>query len=581
MLRFRTVRAKLTALVAMSGLVLLAALPLLFLAMHEQLVGEADDRVEVAEEAFAAELEDGMHDLRLAAELIATDSDTQRAIEARDRQALHAITAAFRREYPEMDLLFAAPGGEVLAHPGCESAPGQLARIEALAPAVRGERVEGVTRHGCESAEAAPPSYIVAVPVTGGGVVVVCLPLGRTFLSRAATKSRLELAITARGGDAILESSAGFPVLTVPGVAAPPHLETGVEGRDWVSVRRDAGALEGPVQSYALVAALDVTQLTAVVERQLVVFASVLLIAAFLALVAGWRMASVMSNALQRVSRALKRLEQQEYVHVEALRTGDELEDLALGFNTMVDGLKERDKLRTTMGKYMTASVMDHLLDGKVELGGVSIEVTILFTDIRGFTSISERMDAQALVGLLNEYFSEMVSIVMNEEGVVDKYIGDAIMAVFGAPVPTQQDPVNAVRAAVRMRQALVHLNERLAQRGIEPLRTGIGLHTGEVVAGNIGSERRMEYTVIGDAVNVASRLESSTKELGMNVLISEETYERTKHAIRARPIGEITVKGRAQPVQTYEVLGLRDDERDAPKPSERESQPIVHASPE
>jgi adenylate cyclase len=264
-----------------------------------------------------------------------------------------------------------------------------------------------------------------------------------------------------------------------------------------------------------------------------------------------------MSDALKRVNFALKRVEELDYVHVEPIHTGDELEALASGFNRMVDGLRERDKLRTTFGKYMTASVMEHLLAGKVELGGKSLRVTVLFSDIRGFTSISERMAPQNLVALLNEYFTEMVTIVMDENGVVDKYIGDAIMVVFGAPVPKPGDAVNAVRAAVRMRRALHDLNERLATRGLAALRTGIGIHTGDVVAGNIGSDRRMEYTVIGDAVNLASRLESNTKELGVNVLMSQDTYDATKAHVEVRPVREITVKGRAQPVMTYEVLGL------------------------
>jgi adenylate cyclase len=223
----------------------------------------------------------------------------------------------------------------------------------------------------------------------------------------------------------------------------------------------------------------------------------------------------------------------------------------------MVDGLKERDRLKTTMGKYMTASVIEHLMSGKVQLGGETLPVTILFSDIRSFTTISEKMNAQELVGLLNEYFTEMVGIVMDNEGVVDKYIGDAIMAVFGAPVPKKNDAIHAVLAAVRMRVALKKLNARLAERGIPALRTGIGIHTGEVVAGNIGSERRMEYTVIGDAVNLASRLESNTKDLGVNVLISEDTWKLVKDAVVARPVKEITVKGRKQPVMTYEVVGI------------------------
>jgi adenylate cyclase len=210
---------------------------------------------------------------------------------------------------------------------------------------------------------------------------------------------------------------------------------------------------------------------------------------------------------------------------------------------------------------------MNHLMDGRVALGGESLRVTVLFTDIRSFTSISETMDPQNLVALLNEYFTEMVGIVMDEGGVVDKYIGDAIMAVFGAPVPKAGDAANAVRAAVRMRTALGVLNARLAARGVAPLRTGIGIHTGEVVAGNIGSERRMEYTVIGDAVNLASRLESNTKELGVNVLISEDTYALTRDTIVVRPMREITVKGRNRPVMTYELLGMAGEPALEPAP--------------
>jgi adenylate cyclase len=150
-----------------------------------------------------------------------------------------------------------------------------------------------------------------------------------------------------------------------------------------------------------------------------------------------------------------------------------------------------------------------------------------------------------------------MVDCVMAEGGVVDKYIGDNIMAVFGAPVAQGDDASRAVRAAVKMRESLVALNVRLTARGLPSLRNGIGLHTGEVVAGNIGSVKRMEYTVIGDAVNLASRLESKTKELGTDLLISDATYERAKSVIDGEPAGEIKVKGREQAVTIYKVRGL------------------------
>jgi adenylate cyclase len=384
--------------------------------------------------------------------------------------------------------------------------------------------------------------------------------LGHRYVAKIASKLGLEVAILDAGhDDAVIVTSKAFPQSAVHEARAVPSRHADA-GKDWAIARFEPRLHVRARGKLAVALARDVTDIRTMTRRQLVWVTGLLLAAAVIALGVGARLALAMSRAVERIGGALKKLEHQEYVKVVPVKTGDELEDLANGFNQMVDGLKERDKLRTTFGKYMTDAVVEHLMAGKVALGGESLTVTILFTDIRSFTTISEKMDAQALVGLLNEYFTEMVSIVMQHDGVVDKYIGDAIMAVFGAPVSRADDAKNAVRAAVRMRQALAHLNKRLAERGVAPLQTGIGLHTGEVVAGNIGSERRMEYTVIGDAVNLASRLESTTKELGVSVLISDVTYELTRDAVETRPLREITVKGRAQPVMTYEVLGIKGD---------------------
>ena len=207
-----------------------------------------------------------------------------------------------------------------------------------------------------------------------------------------------------------------------------------------------------------------------------------------------------------------------------------------------------------TFGKYMTESVVEHLLANEVELGGDDLRVTVLFSDIRGFTAMSEKLDAQQVVKLLNEYFSRMVDVIMEHGGVVDKYIGDALMVIFGAPVSTEHDSLNAVKAAVQMRSELAKLNAELMARGEAPIRTGIGLHTGDVVAGNIGSDRRMEYTVIGDAVNLASRLEGETKNLGSDLVISESTYDEVKEHVEARLLDTVQVKGRDQPVRVFAV---------------------------
>jgi adenylate cyclase len=560
--RLPTVRAKLTALVSLSAVVMLAALPVLSWLLHRQLVDEVDDRVAEAEKAFQTELDDDLADLTLASRVLAADQATTKAILMHDAERARQLANVFIGVYPDIDELLVDREGGVLAQVGCSDPPALVGAIPELADLSAGKEVHGVAAHGCEGpASGAPPAYAIGVPLPGVGAVVVCQPIDDAYLANASAKLGLELAfaVLQPGDDSrLVGHTPDFP-LAVRNLSLRASTIANVAGQTWAVARFEPRQLTGRMGRVGMLAALDVGDVQLIVRRHLSYALAFLGIAAAISVASGWRLASVMSSALKRLSAAFKKVEQLDYTHVDPVRTGDELEDLASGFNRMVDGLKERDKLRTTFGKYMTATVMEHLLAGKVALGGESLRVTILFTDIRSFTSISEKMDPQQLVGLLNEYFSEMVGIVMQEEGVVDKYIGDAIMAVFGAPVPKPDDAVNAVRAAVRMRQSLQSLNVRLEQRGIPGLHTGIGIHTGEVVAGNIGSEKRMEYTVIGDAVNLASRLESSTKELGVNVLISDDTYELTKHVAVVRPMRQITVKGRKQPVMTYEVLGLKD----------------------
>jgi adenylate cyclase len=562
--RLPTVRAKLTALVSLSVVVMLAALPVLSWLLHRQLVDEVDDRVTDAEKAFQTELDDDLADLTLASRVLAADDATTKAIQRRDAEGARRLAQVFLGVYPDIDVLLVEPDGAVLAQVGCEHPPAQIAGIPELSDLARGKEVEGVVAHGCESpTSTSPPAYAIGVPLAGVGGVVVCLPIDNGYLKNASAKLGLELAfaVLEPGDDKrLVGETPDFPQAG-RGVSSRTTTTVHVAERTWAVARFEPRQLVGRMGRVGMLAALDVGDIQVIVRQHLLYALAVLGVAAAISVWFGSRLASLMSSALRRLNVALKKVEELDYTHVDPVRTGDELEDLARGFNRMVDGLKERDKLRTTFGKYMTATVMEHLLAGKVALGGESLKVTILFTDIRSFTTISEKMDPQQLVALLNEYFSEMVGIVMQEDGVVDKYIGDAIMAVFGAPVPKPEDAVNAVRAAVRMRQSLQALNRRLEERGVAPLRTGIGIHTGEVIAGNIGSEKRMEYTVIGDAVNLASRLESNTKELGVNVLISEDTYELTKHVVEVRAMREITVKGRRRPVMTYEVLGLKGEE--------------------
>ena len=554
MLRLSTVRSKLTALVAFSALLALVSVAVLSWLMHRQLLDEVDDRVPDAIQGFDIEVEDDLRDLSATLSALAARPGIDRDFRARDGAAVREASRPFHEAYPDVDVAFFDSSGKLFAGVGLTRPPEDARSILEGLPSMQGGETRGVTRRGCEHpAGESPPGYAIARGIADAGTLVACVSLDSKFLANAGSKLGVELALLSPEGG-LLEATAGFPRDLARGIGDEPGLdESG--SKMWAFDRFDPGSFGAGAGTYRAVVALDVTDIRDVVRRNLRLAAAVLVLAAAASIAMGARVANVMSRALGRLNTAQKKLEQQQYVHVDALKTGDELEDLATGFNTMVDGLKERDKLRTTFGKYMTEAVLEHLLAGKVQLGGVMLPVTVLFSDIRSFTTISERMNAQELVSLLNEYFTEMVAIIIAEDGVVDKYIGDAIMAVFGAPVPKPDDAVRAVRAAVRMRAGLATLNERLVARGLPALQTGIGIHTGDVVAGNIGSEARMEYTVIGDAVNLASRLESSTKELGAPVLISEDTYLLVQERFETRPIRQITVKGRVQPVMTYEVL--------------------------
>jgi adenylate cyclase len=451
----------------------------------------------------------------------------------------------------------------MLTQLGCVQPPARMSDIEGLPPVPTdgtGGIVRAMLSDGCETNDdSVPPGFGVARRLGDDGFVVVCMPLSNDFVADVGEKIAVEIAVLDTDTTGLNAGTPNFPEEVLYGSwGGEDALTSTSDGRTWAVSRVDPAAIVGESQ-VTLVAALDVSRVSEIVRETIGSAAVFVVLLSLFGFLAGSRIARTMSTALERVSGAMRKLERSEYGHVTGVRTGDELEDLATGFNTMVDGLQERDKLRTTFGKYMTEQVMEHLLAGKVQLGGETLKVTVLFSDIRSFTSLSEKMDAHSLVALLNEYFTDMVAIIIEEGGVVDKYIGDAIMAVFGAPVPKPDDALRAVRAAMRMRTALTALNERLEKRGIEPIRTGIGLHTGDVVAGNIGSEARMEYTVIGDAVNLASRLESSTKDLGVDVLISSDTYALVSDACVCRPQAEMKVKGRDAPVTTYAVDAMRE----------------------
>ena len=231
------------------------------------------------------------------------------------------------------------------------------------------------------------------------------------------------------------------------------------------------------------------------------------------------------------------------------------------GALVVMEDISDEKRLKSTMYRYMTQELAEELLKlDDTKLGGDRKEVSILFSDIRGYTTLTESLEAEEVVGMLNEYFESMVDVIFKHRGTLDKYIGDAIMAVFGSPLALKDHAWEAVQTAVEMRQRLAEFNERRDACNKPLIKIGIGINSDSVISGNIGSSKRMEFTAIGDGVNLGSRLEGSSKQYGCDIVISESTFRPCSDRIWHRELDCIRVKGKNDPVKIYEVVGLRSE---------------------
>ncbi len=278
-------------------------------------------------------------------------------------------------------------------------------------------------------------------------------------------------------------------------------------------------------------------------------FAFVLLLLV-LGLVLTLLLSRLFQRPLKKLTGAANRISTGDYDCRTLICSNDELGVLGDAFNEMASSLKEKEFIRDTFGKLVTPQVRDYLLEGNVELGGQTLDVTVMFCDIRGFTSLSETMKPGDVVTLLNEYFTGLEKCIASHGGVINKYIGDAVMALFGAPVPCRTHARDAFAAACAMREELVRMNTSFAGRGLPQLRFGIALHSGPVLAGNIGAASRMEYTVIGDTVNTASRIEGQCKVYGRDLLISQSTADLLGRELNF--VAEAELRGRKEKVRLY-----------------------------
>jgi len=275
-----------------------------------------------------------------------------------------------------------------------------------------------------------------------------------------------------------------------------------------------------------------------------------------IAVIFSYFLSRLVSSSLSALCQTVKRIGEGDLTCRTEFHTFDEFNELSLAINTMAKGLQERERLKMGFARYVSEYALERLLkqDKHIVIEGERKKVTLLFSDIRNFTTMSENLPPEEVLKLLNEYFSEMIEVIFNYGGTLDKFIGDGVMVEFGAPLEDKHQELHAVLAAVHMQNRLEKLCDKWEKEGKPRLKMGVGIHTGLAVLGNIGSERRMEYTAIGDTVNVASRLERLTKKVEKPIIISKSVYDKVKDHFTFVDLKEVQIPGRKESIQAYSL---------------------------
>ena len=261
------------------------------------------------------------------------------------------------------------------------------------------------------------------------------------------------------------------------------------------------------------------------------------------------------SIPLHKLENAMKEVEKGNLdVRVEIV-SNDEIGSVTEGFNLMLKGLKESESIKDSFGKYVSQEIRDEILKGRISLDGEMKRATLLFSDLRGFTPLVESMHPKKVVTIMNQYFTQMTEAIKENRGLVLQYVGDEIEAVFGAPVSYEDHMDMAVKAALEMRRRLIELNKNFEKQGVNPLQHGIGIHTGAVLAGNIGSKDRISYALVGDTVNLASRIQGLTREFSCDIIFSQTTNSLLTGNFIAEQLSAVNVKGKKEKVLIYKLI--------------------------
>lgn len=519
----------------------------------------AERELETGLELTRAGFEDllAAHDRELASalKLLSGDFAFKQAVATRDPATVLSVALNHRARMGADLLLVAGDDGALLAD--TRRRKGAAARAPAfLAKALEGAPVSGILVLEGAAYQLAAVSVNAPDPigaVAAGFLIDDKVAASLKRLTRAEVSFLVDGVVAGSTLDAAgRESLAGH----APSLAGAPRRLT-LGGARWLAAASTARA---PVTAVVLRSWDEALGPLRAMQKRLLAVGALGLAAAFLV---GLLIAKGLTASLEKLAAAAAAVGSGRYDVDPRIPGSDEIARLGRAFADMAKGLLEREKIRSILHKSVSKEIAESLVSrGAIELGGEEREVTVLFSDIRSFTTISESLAPKELVAQLNDYFTGMARAIDAHHGVIDKYIGDAVMALFGAPLARPDDAANALRAALAMGEALDELNARRAAKGLPPWRFGVGINTGPVVAGTLGSEQRWSYTVIGDAVNAASRLESATKELGARIVVAARTKELAGPGFRWKELGRISVKGKSESLEVFELLGVDEGDR-------------------
>jgi class 3 adenylate cyclase len=398
------------------------------------------------------------------------------------------------------------------------------------------------------------------------GVVIAGTRIDAATLATLKRVAELDLALVAHGhliASTLPPSAETALVRGWTALSSGPQNEAPLGSDYWVRTTPVAGARE-PNAEFVLIASYAEERAFVRRMRASLLAVGAVILAATLAVT--FTIARGITTPVRALARAARRIGRGELDAEVRIASRDELGELGDAFNEMTRGLRERDRLRRTFERYVSKEVAAEILQHPevVPVGGVSRELTVAFVDVGGFTSLSERLGAEAVVARLNEYFDAVCRAVLARDGTVNEFVGDGVVVYWGAPIPQKDHAARACLAVLACRDALAELGASWRAAGLPETRFRIGLHTGELVVGEIGSEERRAYRAVGDAMNLAARLEGANKFYGTRILISETTRLQAGDAILAREIDCVRVVGRAQPVRIFEPLAAAGDANEA-----------------